>query len=97
MMIMCPTVTDLGQCTIAHTIARAHGLGCSETESYANRGSAARAFRRKFRLPYSVFIEMVIMMKELGWFPRTDFAGRPSIPLELKVRAVDFRPGYRSI
>ena len=54
-------------------------------------------FRRDFRLPCAVFVELVAMVKDLSWFPFTDgdlepeeelkdVAGRRCIPLELKVR-----------
>ena len=57
---------------------RLHQLGTRE----------ARVFRRNFRLPYPVFVELMKMVKELRWFTARamDVSGRPCIPLELKVR-----------
>ena len=57
---------------------------------------AANNFRRDFRIPYVVFLELVGMVSDLEWFPsavldapedeRRDVSGRMCIPLELKVR-----------
>lgn len=47
----------------------------------------AATFRRRFRIPYKVFVQLVGMVRELGWFPSReyDIAGRQCIPLELKL------------
>ncbi|KAG5188752.1 hypothetical protein JKP88DRAFT_303622 [Tribonema minus] len=47
----------------------------------------AKKFRRRFRLPYPMFKELVALVREKGWLPcaDADVAGRPCIPLELKV------------
>ena len=43
-------------------------------------------FRRRFRVPYPMFEELVKMTRENNWFTEgCDCTGRPSAPLELKV------------
>jgi Plant transposon protein len=51
---------------------------------------AARDFRRDFRLPYPVFLQLVAAAKEKGWLrcQEYDVGGRPSIPVELKLLAI---------
>ena len=50
----------------------------------------SKSFRRRFRLPYPVFLHLVGLVRERRWFPmRTeDVAGRKCIPLELKVSSI---------
>ena len=45
-------------------------------------------FRRRFRVPYPIFCALVRLAKI--WFPAAayDAAGRPAVPMELKVMAV---------
>jgi hypothetical protein len=47
----------------------------------------ARDFRRGFRIPYQLFLELVQLVRLKEWFPAAerDCAGRDCIPLELKV------------
>lgn len=52
----------------------------------------ARLFRRRFRMPYPIFLELVKEIKSAGWkgftTDATDLGGRgtrPCIPVELKV------------
>lgn len=49
----------------------------------------AAIFRRRFRVPYPFFVELVGVVRKEGWFPSPEFdvAGRRCIPLELKVCA----------
>ncbi|CAN0185409.1 unnamed protein product [Pylaiella littoralis] len=49
----------------------------------------ARLFRRRFRIPYQFFTELIELVKEKKWFSirQTDVAGRQCIPVELKVLA----------
>eukprot|EP00904_Undaria_pinnatifida_P003091 jgi/Undpi1/12783/HiC_scaffold_6.g02451.m1 len=57
-------------------------------EALNNHQSAeAKLFRRRFRVPYVFFLQLVIVVKDRGWFKAgpCDAAGRPSIPVELKV------------
>jgi hypothetical protein len=44
-----------------------------------------KQFRRRFAVPYSIFLEYVGWAR--GWLPQADYdcAGRPSVPIELKV------------
>ena len=58
-------------------------------EALNNHQSAvAKLFRRRFRVPYAFFLQLVKVVKYRGWFKAgpCDPAGRPSIPVELKVR-----------
>ena len=50
----------------------------------------AKSFRRRFRLPYPVFLHLVSIVRERRWFPtrKEDVAGRKCIPLELKVSSM---------
>lgn len=47
----------------------------------------ARLFRRRFRIPYQFFQEVIKLVEEKKWFSTRakDVAGRPCIPVELKV------------
>ena len=48
-----------------------------------------KLFRRRFRVPYPMFLELVKITRENKWFSEgPDCTGRPSAPLELKVLAV---------
>ncbi|KAG5190791.1 hypothetical protein JKP88DRAFT_266780 [Tribonema minus] len=53
----------------------------------------AKKFRRRFRLPYPMFKELVALVREKGWLPcaDADVAGRPCIPLELKPLRENFK------
>ncbi|CAN0596744.1 unnamed protein product, partial [Laminaria digitata] len=44
-------------------------------------------FRRRFRIPYPFFVELVKLAKDKEWFSSVeqDVVGRQCIPLELKV------------
>ena len=50
----------------------------------------AKLFRRRFRVPFAFFHEIVKLVKDGGWLSTTangkDVAGRSCIPIELKVR-----------
>lgn len=48
--------------------------------------TAAKLFRRRFRVPYVFFQHLVELAKDGKWFPcvETDVAGRRCIPVELK-------------
>ena len=50
----------------------------------------ATLFRRRFRVPYQFFEHLLSVVKEERWFPtrKRDVAGRPCIPVELKVMSV---------
>ncbi|CAB1112264.1 unnamed protein product [Ectocarpus sp. CCAP 1310/34] len=47
----------------------------------------AKLFRRRFRIPYQFFTELMELVKKKKWFPmrKKDVAGRMCIPVELKV------------
>jgi hypothetical protein len=47
-------------------------------------------FRRAFRVPYPIFLELVALVRLHNWFPEKamDVAGRVCCPLELKVRCI---------
>lgn len=46
-------------------------------------------FRRKFRVPYEFFLDLVSTVRSLRWFTEApDCAGRPAQPLPLKILAV---------
>ncbi|CAB1111334.1 unnamed protein product [Ectocarpus sp. CCAP 1310/34] len=47
----------------------------------------AKIFRRRFRIPYQFFTELMELVKKKKWFPmrKKDVAGRMCIPVELKV------------
>lgn len=47
----------------------------------------ARLFRRRFRIPYQFFRELIKLVEQKKWFSvrERDVAGRPCIPVELKV------------
>ncbi|CAN0148637.1 unnamed protein product, partial [Hapterophycus canaliculatus] len=47
----------------------------------------ARLFRRRFRIPFQFFTELIALVKEKRWFPMRvkDVSGRQCIPVELKV------------
>lgn len=49
--------------------------------------TAAKLFKRRFRVPYVFFKHLVKLAKDGKWFPcvETDVAGRRCIPVELKV------------
>jgi hypothetical protein len=50
----------------------------------------ARDFRRGFRVPYPLFLQLVDLVRAKGWFTdgAADLAGRPCPSLELKVLPV---------
>ena len=50
----------------------------------------SKLFRRRFRMPYVCFLELVKLVNVQRWFPtrEVDMAGRRCIPVELKVRNV---------
>lgn len=52
----------------------------------------ARLFRRRFRIPYQFFRELIKLVQEKKWFSirEKDVAGRPCIPVELKVKALSY-------
>ena len=50
--------------------------------------SASRTFRNRFRVPYPVFLMIVDRAKARFPTKECDLAGRPSIPMELKVLGV---------
>lgn len=52
----------------------------------------ARLFRRRFRIPYQVFRELIKLVQEKKWFStrEKDVAGRPCIPVELKVKTLSY-------
>ena len=45
-------------------------------------------FRRRFRIPYPLFLEIVEVVRNKNWFPEVDCTGAPSAPLELKILGV---------
>ena len=47
-----------------------------------------RLFRRRFRVPYPIFQQIVSLTREKMWYKETDGIGRPSAPLELKILGV---------
>ena len=49
--------------------------------------SAAKLFRRRFRVPHVFFLTLLRRVIEEGWFPtaEVDVVGRPCIPVTLKV------------
>lgn len=57
----------------------------------------AKMFIRRFRVPYPFFLELVRLVKRERWFPTalTDVAGRPCIPVELKVSITTSRYGWK--
>lgn len=60
-------------------------------ESIADpKSSEGRKFRRRFRVPYALFKDIVGMAKEEQWMPQkeADACGRKAVPLEMKVLAV---------
>lgn len=61
-------------------------LNCDEVSDAASR--QGKLFRRRFRVPHSIYIEILDHAKE--WFPNhasSDAVGNHSHPLELKVLA----------
>ena len=52
-----------------------------------HKSRAAKLFRRRFRVPYRFFIEIVRLAKDAEWFTSEehDASGREYIPVELKV------------
>lgn len=60
-------------------------LQCEDLKDHTSR--AAKLFRRRFRIPYVLFVELVELVKEKKWFStaEVDVAGRQCIPVELKV------------
>ena len=67
------------------------GQSCSRRRrSLSNPSSRqSKLFRRRFRLPYLVFLHLLELVRERRWFLiRTeDVTGRKYIPLELKVNS----------
>lgn len=62
-----------------------------QSDSLTEPGSRdARRFRRRFRVPFPFFKELLQVVRENKWFPTRDgdidVAGRRIVPLELKVR-----------
>ena len=53
----------------------------------APQTAEAKLFRKRFRLPYQVFLELVKCARNGEWFveAETDLAGRRTIPVEYKV------------
>ena len=49
---------------------------------------AGKLFRRRFRVPYPIFANIVTITREKAWFREHDGIGRPSCPLELKILGV---------
>ena len=47
-----------------------------------------KLFRRRFRIPYPLFLEIVEVVRIKNWFPEVDCTGAPSAPLELKILGV---------
>ena len=46
-------------------------------------------FRRRFRVPFHVFVRLVALTREKNWFTeRPDASGRRGAPLELKILGV---------
>ena len=47
-------------------------------------------FRRAFRVPYPIFLELLALIRLYNWFPEreVDIAGRLCCPLELKVSSL---------
>ena len=48
-----------------------------------------KLFRRRFRIPYPLFLEIVEVVRNKNWFPEVDCTGAPSVPLELLCHTVD--------
>ena len=44
-----------------------------------------KLFRRRFRTPYPLFVEIVEAVRKKNWFPEVDCTGAPSAPFELKI------------
>ena len=47
-----------------------------------------KLFRRRFRIPYPLFLEILEVVRIKNWFPEADCTGAPSAPLELKILGV---------
>ncbi|CAN0533581.1 unnamed protein product, partial [Scytosiphon promiscuus] len=47
-----------------------------------HESTAAKMFRKRFRVPHVFFLQLVKVVKERRWFPvsECDAVGRPSIP-----------------
>lgn len=60
-------------------------LQCEDLGDPASK--AAKAFRRRFRIPYPFFLELVNLAKRKKLFPTAekDAVGRQCVPTELKV------------
>ena len=39
-----------------------------------------KLFRRRFRIPYPLFLEIVEVVRNKNWFPEVDCTGAPSVP-----------------
>ena len=53
-----------------------------------HKSAEAKTFRRRFRVPHVFFLQLVKIVEDRNWFAVAahDAVGRPSIPVELKVR-----------
>ena len=49
---------------------------------------AGKLFRRRFRVPFPVFADILKITKEKKWFKEFDGIGRPACPIELKIFGV---------
>ena len=61
----------------------------SERVTDPTDGKGWKLFRRRFRVPYPIFLQLVQMARASGEFTEIpDAAGNPVAPLELKILAV---------
>ena len=70
-----------------------------EAAESPSRARDVIVFRRRFRVPYQFFKQLVELVKEREWFPsRTrDVAGRACIPVELKVRLLNLQDDFHRL
>ena len=68
------------------TSAWAEMLRCPDLHDHES--TEAAIFRRRFRIPHAFFLQLVKVVKDRNWYAVStcDAVGRPSIPVELKVR-----------